>query len=256
MSTGWLAHVLLFLSWFGVLTLAVAITYLMAIRPWHLRWGATDEEASQYLPGDDLVLLPQLQATHAVTIRASAAAIWPWLVQMGQGRGGLYSYDWLENLMGLDIHSVNRVLPEHQNLKVGDVIPLEPGGTGPPVVAIDPCRALVLGGTMNADPGPRQSPFVLKDKNPNAYMSVSWVFVLNPIDAQTTRLIERFRLDWTRGFKYTLPNRVILEPISFIMERKMLLGIKRRVETLAKFAAPAPAEHPEQSLPVEERKAS
>lgn len=233
MGIGWLAHILLFLSWFGVLALALVITYVMAIRPWHLRWGASDEEASQYLPGDDLVVLPQLQATHAITIDAPPAAVWPWLVQMGQGRGGLYSYDWPENLLGLNIHSVNRVLPEHQNLKVGDVIPLEPGGTGPPVVAIDPCRALVLGGTLNADPGPHRSPFTLKDTKPNASLSVSWVFVLKPIDAQTTRLIERFRLDWTRGLKYTLPNRMILEPVSFIMERKMLLGIKQRAESLS-----------------------
>jgi len=251
-----MSHIFLTLAAVMAFAVVALVAYLEAIRPWHLRWGATDEETKRPLPGDDMVLLPKLQATHAITIHATAEKIWPWLVQMGQGRGGLYSYDWLENLLGLDIHSADHILPEYQRLKVGDVIPLEPGGTGPPVVAIWPDRALVLGGELRGGVGSSGSPFDLRDKNPESYMTCSWVFFLQPVNGKATRLIERFRLDWSEGWKDTLANRAILEPVSFIMERKMLLGIKRRAEMLAKFAAPVRAEPSEQSLPVEERKAS
>ncbi|MGD0694580.1 MAG: hypothetical protein ABSB82_06960 [Terriglobia bacterium] len=261
-----MAHIFPILGWASIFVVVAVITYLEVIRPWHLRWGATGEEARQPLPGDDLVVIPRLQATHAVTINAPPAQIWPWLVQMGQGRGGLYSYDWLENLFGLNIHSADRILPEYQSLKPGDVIPLEPGGTGPPVVAVWPGHALVLGGKISGGVGGRGSPFELHDKNPESYMACSWIFFLQPVDATTTRLIERFRLDWSEGWKYTLLNRVILEPVSFIMGRKMLLGIKRRAEALAAEALTSgaltgssslePTRRDAQDRPSEERKAS
>src|SRR5690349_9989833 len=88
------------------LTIAVVV-YIALVRPWHMRWGATDDEVRRPLPGDELVARPKALATHAITIRAPAAEIWPWLVQFGQGRGGFYSYDWLENLFGCDIHNVD-----------------------------------------------------------------------------------------------------------------------------------------------------
>ena len=91
-------------------------------RKWFNRWGATEVELTKNLPGDALVPSPRLAYTRAISINASAASVWPWLVQMGQGRGGLYSYDGLENLIGCDIHSADHILPEHQNLQVGDQI--------------------------------------------------------------------------------------------------------------------------------------
>ena len=100
--------------------------YVFAIRPWHRRWGATDAEVSGSMPGDDLVEGANFQTTRAIDIDAPLEAVWPWLAQIGQGRGGFYSYDLLENLMGLDIHSADRILPEFQDLRVGDVIPIEP----------------------------------------------------------------------------------------------------------------------------------
>lgn len=261
-----MSHIFLILGWVSAFAVVALIVYLEAIRPWHLRWGATNEEVKLPLPGDDIVLIPKLQATHAVTIQAPAAMVWPWLVQMGQGRGGLYSYDWLENLMGLNIHSADRILPECQNLKVGDVLPLEPGGTGPPVVAIWPGRVLVLGGKMSGGAGGGESPFALHDKNAESYMACSWIFFLQPVNAGTTRLIERFRLDWNESWKYTLLSRAVLEPASFIMERKMLLGIKRRAEALgtqeaaaqlrAASVAPKPAGSNAHSRGSSERKAS
>ena len=96
---------------------AAASVYWFVVRPWHLRWGATDAEVARALPGDELVPDAKISSTHAITIRAAPAEVWPWLVQLGQGRGGFYSYDWIEDAMGLEIHSADRILPEYQELK-------------------------------------------------------------------------------------------------------------------------------------------
>ena len=110
----------------GLAAAAAAACYVLAVRPRLLRWGASTQEAAGPLPGDELVPTPRMQSTRAVTINAPAASVWPWLVQLGAGRGGMYSYDLLENAAGLGIHSADRILPEHQRLDVGDVIPLGP----------------------------------------------------------------------------------------------------------------------------------
>lgn len=128
----------------GLMTLVkvvswVSCIYILFIRPWHLRWGATDEEVQRPMPGDDQVPHPMLQATRAITIRASAAEVWPWLIQMGYRRAGWYSYDMLDNE---GIH-VNRIIPELQHLEVGDTMKTDAEG-GFTVTAIDPNRSLVL----------------------------------------------------------------------------------------------------------------
>jgi hypothetical protein len=209
---------------------AAALAYQLVIRPWHRKWGALDEEVQRPLPGDDLVPDAKLSATHAITIYASPAEVWPWLVQMGQGRAGLYSYDWIENLMGLDFHSSDRILPEWQGLKVGDVVPLSPDGFGPAVVALEANRVLLLSGDTRTggEPAP-----VLK---PGDYLNVSWLFFLEEAEPGATRLIERFRADYNPGLQNSLFYRALLEPGSFIMERKMLLGIKARAESEARSA--------------------
>lgn len=216
---------------FGILAAAVgAITaYIVYIRPWHLRWGASDEELDLELPGDDLIEVPKLQATHAVTIQATPAEVWPWLVQLGQGRGGFYSYDWIENSMGLDIHTVDQIIPEYQNLEVGDVIPLAPDSFGVPVAIVETEKALVLHGDTRED-GPGEAP-VLKEGD---FMAVSWGFYLFDAPDGATRLVERFRADWNEAPHNSLFYRVFLEPGSFVMERKMLLGIKERAEANSK----------------------
>jgi hypothetical protein len=195
------------------------------VRPWHLRWGATGAEAGCELPGDDLLEHCRMETTRAITIDAPAAAIWPWLVQMGQGRGGLYSYDWLENLVGCDIHSADRIVPELQGLRVGDTFRLGPEGY--PffnVVAINPGREIVLA-TGPHDHGEGSRP-TAQEYSPES----TWAFVLRPIDADRTRLIVRFRGDWEPSAGLTLFNRVLLEPIHFVMERAMMRGIKDRAE--------------------------
>src|SRR5947209_18518868 len=104
----------------GTLGMAGLAIYLFAIRPWQLRWGAADAEVHQAFPGDDCVPRPRFETTRAVTIRASAADVWAWLVQLGSDRAGYYSYDWLEKRLGLDITNVDRIVPEFQKREVGD----------------------------------------------------------------------------------------------------------------------------------------
>jgi hypothetical protein len=189
------------------------MVYWFGLRPWHIRWGATEAEIDRLLPGDEIVPLPRKWSTRAISIEAPAEAVWPWIVQIGQGRGGLYSYDWLENLAGCNIHSADRIIPELQHLRAGDTVRLGPEGyPAYPVAAVESGRALVLGGD-DAQLG-----------------SHSWVFFLEPIDERTTRLIVRSRDSYPPTLGSFVIWRVITEPLHFVMERKMLLGIKRRAE--------------------------
>jgi len=207
-------------------SVAAVTTYILAIRPWHLRWGSTDEEVDLSLPGDDLIPGAKLTATHAITIKASPAQIWPWLVQIGQGRGGFYSYDWIENSMGLDIHTAKQILPEYQDLKVGDVIPLSPDGMGVPVSILKPEKSLVLHGDTRL-PGPGITP-PMKEGD---YLATVWGFHLIPQQDGSTRLVERIFIDWNEAPLNTFFYRAFLEPGSFIMEQKMLRGIKECAES-------------------------
>ena len=207
------------------------VSYILLLRPWHLRWGATRAEAAQRLPGDELIARPRLNATHAITIFAPAKSIWPWLVQIGQGRGGFYSYDWLENLMGLDIHSAGRILPEHQQLAVGDLVPLAPEKDGKrfgiPVAILEAHQALVLHGDTRLDTAAQEM------AAPGGYLATTWGWYLQPVSHRCTRLVERFRCDWNPSPLNQVLMRGLMEPGSFIMERKMLLGIKQRAERRA-----------------------
>jgi deazaflavin-dependent oxidoreductase (nitroreductase family) len=185
-----------------------------------LRWGATDEELRQPLPGDDLAPHPLSLSTRAITIDASASAIWPWLAQIGYHRGGWYSFDFVERALFsgtyVEKHSARRIHPELQQLQVGVSVPFGPG-VAIPITALEPGRHLVIG--------------------------KSWAFVLDHRDEQHTRLIVRSRggmlppmerLPGAAGRLMTGIDRVltyvIYEPFHFVMEREMLLGIKRRAE--------------------------
>lgn len=199
---------------FGAAAIAFTVLTSPLFRPWYSRWGATKHETAKPLPGDQLVPEPVLASTRGITIHAPADAVWPWLVQMGQGRGGLYSYQRLENLVGCDMHNADQILVEHQHIEIGDKIRLTPEGRGPffVVSAIEPGRAVILSG----------------DNPPT-----TWAFILAPIDKKSTRLIIRFRQDYERGVGNFLGWRVFTDPISFWMERKMLQGIKARAEAAA-----------------------
>ncbi|HBX68998.1 MAG TPA: hypothetical protein DEH25_06360 [Chloroflexi bacterium] len=216
------------LGGFATAAVAATLTYILAVRPWHLRWGASDAEVDLSLPGDDLVPEAKLKATHAISIQASPTKIWPWLVQIGQGRGGFYSYDWLENSMGLDIHTVNEINPEFQNLKVGDVIPLAPDGFGIPVAILESEKSLVLHGDTRL-PGPGKAP----EMKEGDHLATVWGFHLFPQADGNTRRVERIFIDWNETPVNNFFYRVFLEPGSFIMEQKMLCGIKERAENSA-----------------------
>jgi len=192
--------------------LTVAVLYWFPVRRWMSRWGATPSDLSRVMAGDRLLMDPTYSGTLAVSIDAPPEDIWPWLVQIGYQRGGLYSYDWLDRLFGyLDRPSATRILPEFQHLAVSDKVPL---GRGPswPVAVIEPCRALVL------------------DMRNLSDFDWVWQFGLYPVDETRTRLVSRSRVRsqriWARLFTYAI------EPAGFLMTRRMLLGIKDRAEAL------------------------
>lgn len=197
--------------------------YAFLIRPWHLRWGATEAEVQEPLPGDDVVPNPKHQATHAVTINAPVADVWPWLVQMGQNKGGFYSYSWLENMVGCDIHNAERIVPEWQSLRAGDVLWLHPRALPLPVLLVEPGRAIVIGGIAE-EQGEDQS---------KETRAGTWAFILKELNANTTRLLVRIRWDREAGLLDWIYNIGVLEPSHFVMERKMMLSIKQRAEALA-----------------------
>jgi hypothetical protein len=186
-------------------------------------WGSTDEEAAADMPGDEIVGQARYRSTHAVTIDAPASGVWPWLVQMGQGRGGLYSYDLLENLLGLDIHSAQEIDADLQTLALGDVVRLVPEGTEPPlrftVVRLNPPSLLVLGPS-----GTRSEAFAKRLPYP------CWTFRLTPIGAGSCRLVVRFQADFVPTPLGLLAYKYLLQPVHFVMERKMMLSIKERAE--------------------------
>ncbi len=210
----------------GVVALGAAgvATYVCFVRPWHMRWGATDDEVARALPGDDLLPSPRVKVTHAVTIQAPVDKVWPWVAQIGQGRGGFYSYEFIENAMGADIHNADRILPEFQNPRVGDRLPLAQGGFGVPIVVVEPNRALVVHGDT------RQEGDDVQWLKPGDYMAVTWGWHLYWVDERATRLVERFSADYNPTFVNQVYFRAFMEPGAFVMQRKMLLGIKERAE--------------------------
>jgi hypothetical protein len=185
----------------------LAAAYFRFLRAPILNWGATREEAAAVLPGDELLQEADGIATRAIEIQAPPGAIWPWLAQMGPSpRGGAYTYDWIENLLGLNMHSVTRVLPEYQQPQVGDTI--EYGTNRMRIELVEPEHVLA----WRSEDG-----------------NWVWTFIVEPRNG-STRLISRnrFRLP-------TLVARlgmVLMEPASLVMERKMLHGIKERAEKL------------------------
>ena len=201
-----------------VAAIAVAATYALGIRRWFLTWGISGEEARAAWPGDGVVPQPRTTSTRAVDIAADPQDVWPWLAQLGQGRGGWYSYDWLESLFGYDIHNVARVVPELQSIEVGDPVRLGPEGAKVDMtmeVAIaEPNRALVLRG-----PGTRSEAFAAGMGFP------SWAFVIEPAAPGTVRLVARWRCDFEPTLTGYLMWKYGVEPVHFVMERKMLISI-------------------------------
>jgi hypothetical protein len=201
--------------------LALVLVYIFLVRPWHLTRGATEDEVQRSLPGDELVPDPKFVWNQAITIHAPASDVWPWLVQIGNQRAGWYSWDAIHRLLGVagsvqyEDRSADRIIPELQNLQIGDEIRMMPESMGAPgykVVAIEPDRALVTH---------------IDDEN-----GASWVWVLDPIDARSIRLIVRFRQTWPPGSS-GLAFWIGDELGSLVMQPKTLSGIKQRAEAAA-----------------------
>ncbi len=201
----------------GVETGGALITPFLRSR--RLRWGATDAELARSYPGDELVPHPKWSATHAISINAPAPRIWPWIAQIGQGRGGFYSYQKLENLVGCQIENTARILDEHQDVRVGDPVRLH--AQAPPLtvtVVEEPTTLVVFGGPADADE--------------SAVLATSWALVLIEQPGGTTRLVSRTRYQHADDRRSRLMGGpLLLEPVSFVMERKMLKVIKALAES-------------------------
>ena len=188
--------------------IALMLFYFARFRPWQLRWGATDDEMRRAMPGDDIVGDPSFDATRAVTIHAPAESIYPWIVQMGVNRAGWYSYDLLDNLAR---PSAEVILPEHQNVQIGTLIPMSPDG--------------------------KQGLYV-KDFRANEWMfwwdnkgDSTWVWGIYSEGEAHSRLITRVRVKY-RWLSPAILINLIVEFFDIVMMRKCMLGIKRRAEAL------------------------
>lgn len=205
---------------------AAATAYALAARPRMLRWGARPEEVERVFVGDEFVLKPQIKATHAVTVHAPVEKVFPWLVQMGQGRAGFYSVEAIENdVFQLDIHNADRILPEFQDLRVGDRIALG-RGVFARVAVIEPLKHLVLRATAHGDEHEEGAPPLRTGET----LNMTWAFFTEAMENGDTRLIERFRVEFTPSLANNVMFYGFIEPGAFFMERSMLLGIKARAE--------------------------
>lgn len=196
----------------GAVPLALLIGVKVLAFRWMAHWGAITEEIDAELPGDELLEGADLTTTRAVTVYARAAEVWPWIAQLGQGRGGFYSYDALENLVGCDIHSADRVVPEWQHVVVGAEVKLAPE-VAMTVASVEPGRSLVLRGGFPL--GHTPSPF-----------DSTWSIVLREEPDGTTRLVSRERYKFLRWWAPLIV--VPTSGISFVMTRRMLHGIAQR----------------------------
>jgi hypothetical protein len=192
--------------------MALIGAYLLLIRPWHLTWGATDEEVRRPMPGDGIHATPSFSGTRAVTVEAGPEHIWPWLVQMGYRRAGFYSYDRLDND---GIPSADQIISEYQSLKVGDRVPM---------------AASAYAEVLEMDP-PHSMLWVFRGEG--QWENATWAWGLYEEDAGHTRLVSRLRV----SYKWARPSIVpmlITDVVELVMMRECLLGIKRRAERLAR----------------------
>jgi hypothetical protein len=193
----------------GILVLIVMFTLL----PWMDRWGATESEITASLTGDELVPSPRITYTRAISIAATPEKIYPWIVQLGAEKGGMYSYSWFEtNILRCELINADRIHEEWQNLKVGDPMKMCPGTSGPPpyeIAILEKDRAIVMG-----------------HKDNGTWVEV-WQFSLVPQENGVTRLVIRSR-NAAQGWFWD-----VIRPGEFVMMRGMMLGIKERAEGMA-----------------------
>ncbi len=188
---------------------ALAVGYWRWVRPWQLTWGSTAEEVAMALPGDEVVVRPTFNATRAVSVAAPAECIYPWLVQMGVGRAGWYSYDVLDNLAR---PSATEILPQHQQIAVGDVVPMSPDGLqGMRVLDFSPDSSLLWWDGVGDS---------------------TWVWSIQQRADGTSRLVSRVRMKY-RWLSPSILFALLVEFFDLVMMRRAMLGIKERAEALA-----------------------
>ena len=191
--------------------------YLRLVRPWTMRWGATDAEVARPLPGDQLMTRPGFKATRAITIAARPEHIWPWLVQLGSGRAGWYAIDRIDNA---GVPSAQTIRPELQGLQVGDRIPMIAGQeVGPVVKELEPHRRMLWW---------------------DGHGEFTWEWILDPLDDQTTRLLSRIQETYPPLWSRRMAYGIVASTGDIVMVRRQLRGIKARAERLARAAAPDP----------------
>lgn len=188
------------------------------------RWGATATEHRRAWPGDDLVPRPRWQYLNGIGIAAPPEQVWPWVAQVGQGRGGFYSFERLENLVGCRIRNADRILAEHQSVARGDGIRLARAAPPLTVAVAETGRTLVLlGGDLRGDPAAEDE------------VKVSWGFFVEAAEGGRSRLLSRYRVTYGRGLAPALLyGPWATGPIAFVMQRKMLRGIRARAERAAR----------------------
>jgi hypothetical protein len=197
----------------ALLLLLTACVYGVIARPFHMRWGATDAELAMRLPSDSLIPTGSVVSTRAITIDAPQAVVWRWLAQLGQGRGGFYSYTWLENLFDAEMRNADSIVPALQELRAGDRISYQQDGPSDRVSHVEPGCCFTIGN--------------------------GWQFYLQALEGDRTRLIVRYASDvasFPGGALFYYP---IFEPAHFVMESGMMLGIKARAERSWLLARPA-----------------
>lgn len=201
---------MLILAVVGASILLLGVAFFTVYRPWHSRWGATDEDIALEMPGDHLIQRPTFNVTRAITVKARPEEIWPWIVQIGFKRAGFYSYDLLDNL---GRPSAERIIPELQNIEVGTWIPMS--------------------GKVS-----EETAFRVKAFEHNRWMlwekaASTWAWKLHAVDEKTTRLIIRLRCRYRWTKPTILTDLLLMEIADFPMMRKSMLGIRERAESLA-----------------------
>lgn len=199
------------LLWTATAFAVSAIGYLAYVRPRHLKWGTRAGEDESKLPGDDLLEGEVGMATHAITINAPPENVWPWIAQIGQNKAGFYSFTLLENMVGCHMRNANTVHPEWQAIKQGDTVLFHPQLPAQPVALLERNRHFVIAADID-------QPF-----------GSTWAFVLRDLGHGRTRLIVRLRWRMHKGLAH-VGDLAFLEPAHFLMERKMMLTIKKLAE--------------------------
>ena len=215
------------------LAIAVAgLGYVFVVLPWQLRSGAAKVDMYRPLPGDELVPRPKTGYTQAITINAPKSEVWPWLVQIGYKRAGWYTYDFLHRLVGIagcvddERRSAQRIIPELQDLVVGDVIEIAPG-MGYSVIDLQPEQALITESIVNTGQWESVSG---DDPLPEQYLRSSWVWFLEEVDIKETLLMVRVRSDSSPGLLSTLSNRIPVAVGRLLMQPRTLRVLKQRAE--------------------------